>query len=118
MPQFFYKAKKGPKDIVSGYMSADSVADIVAKLALLGQVPFEIKPVQASEVKVSLVPGRQVLCSAQTPVMLAALTRQLADLLNAEAKETNGQNMWEARTWTDLPAGKQSLYRSSWHWKP
>ena len=38
--------------------------------------------------------------------------------MNDEAKYTNGENMWESRTWTALPTGKHSLYRTRWHWKP
>jgi adenylate cyclase len=46
------------------------------------------------------------------------ITKAVYDRLNDEAKLSKGQNMWESRTWTTLPVGKQDVYRSSWHWKP
>jgi len=46
------------------------------------------------------------------------VTSDVYENINDEAKYTNGQNMWESRSWTALPSGKQSLYRTGWHWKP
>ncbi len=46
------------------------------------------------------------------------ITKVVYDNMNSEAKFTNGQDMWESRNWSALPAGKQSIYRSKWHWKP
>lgn len=46
------------------------------------------------------------------------ITKTIYDNMDDVAKLTNNQNMWESRTWATLPAGKQNVYRSSWHWKP
>lgn len=46
------------------------------------------------------------------------ITADVYNYLLDEAKSTDGKNMWEPRSWTGLPSGKQSIYRSSWQWKP
>lgn len=83
MPQFFYKAKNGPNEISSGYMTADSVTDIVIKLSLSGQIPFEIKAVDESLNKISPRDLKVIINQSQQLDMLTHATRQLADLLNA-----------------------------------
>jgi len=83
MPQFSYKAKKGPQDLTSGFIEADTVTDAVIQLTKSGQTPLEVKP---------HIPVRPVLLrtekksGANLRVSQAALfqfTRQLADLLDA-----------------------------------
>lgn len=44
------------------------------------------------------------------------LTKPVYDALNGVAKTTNGQDMWERRTWTNGLVNP--IYRSSWTWKP
>ncbi len=46
------------------------------------------------------------------------ITKAVYENMNDSVKFTNDhQNVWEARTWSDLPETKRDLYRSSWHWK-
>lgn len=44
------------------------------------------------------------------------ITKSVYDSMLDKTKLTNGQNMWESRTWSKLPDGVQNIYRSSWHW--
>ena len=44
MPSFAYKAKKGPVEITSGVIQADTMNEAVSKLTNDGQMPIEIKP--------------------------------------------------------------------------
>jgi len=46
------------------------------------------------------------------------ITKAVYDGMHESVKTTEGKNMWEVCTWSDLPEGKRDLYRSSWHWKP
>jgi class 3 adenylate cyclase len=42
------------------------------------------------------------------------ITQRVYDKLSNEAKVSNGKDMWEARTWTDM--GGLTIYRSNWWW--
>jgi len=78
MPQFFYKAKKGPKDIVTGLIEAETIAEAVKKLTNAGQVPIDVK----LYLKVVLPQSEKNFKfeSKVSPVALFQFTRQLADL--------------------------------------
>lgn len=83
MPQFIYKAKKGPQDVVSGFIEADTIADAVAKLTNAGQMPIEVKPyVEAVTIlsRSGKPSGADLIVSK---IALFQFTRQLADLLEA-----------------------------------
>jgi len=43
------------------------------------------------------------------------ITKSVYDAMLDVAKFTNGENMWEARTWTAM--NDETIYRSSWRWK-
>ena len=43
------------------------------------------------------------------------ITHRVFDVMNAEAKLSNGKSMWEPRTWTAM--NNLSIYRSTWTWK-
>lgn len=53
------------------------------------------------------------LCSLSADYPTRITSDVYEKLLNS-AKETNGQTMWEARTWTDMG---RDIYRSSWTWR-
>lgn len=46
------------------------------------------------------------------------ITKAVYDRMRDEVKLSNGENMWEPRTWVALPEGKHDLYRSKFLWKP
>jgi class 3 adenylate cyclase len=55
------------------------------------------------------------MCSLREGVFASWITDTVYNALNAEAKTTNGQAMWEQRTWT---ARNINVYRSNWMWAP
>jgi len=81
MAQYSYKAKSGPKDIVSGFIEADTLNEAVTKLTNTGKMPIDVK----LQVKVVL-PVDLINTESKTKISQVALyqfTRQLADLLEA-----------------------------------
>jgi len=48
----------------------------------------------------------------------SCITKKVYDSMDDSVKLSNGTNMWESRTWSVLPTGLESVYRSSWHWQP
>ena len=58
------------------------------------------------------------LSTLREPPFNTYITKEIYGCMHDEAKYTNSKNMWEARTWSALPEGKQGIYRSKWHWKP
>ena len=81
MPQFSYKAKSGPKDVISGVIEADTVAEAVAKLTNAGQMPIDIQ-----QYTKAVLPANDKNAGSNIKVSQIALfqfTRQLADLLEA-----------------------------------
>ncbi len=81
MPKFFYKAKKGPKQIVNGVVEAETQAQALLKLESSGLYPMEIKEQHQKEKE------------RKTPLSrfehrvgyrdLAVFTRQISDLLGS-----------------------------------
>lgn len=55
------------------------------------------------------------LCSLREGAYSSWITDSVFDALSDEAKYSNGQSMWEKRTWT---ARNMTVYCSSWRWKP
>src|ERR1051325_2168679 len=45
------------------------------------------------------------------------ITPQVYNKLSDEAKKTDGKDMWQKTTWNEV-AGIDTVYRSSWTWKP
>ena len=81
MAQYIYKAKNGPKDVISGFIEADSIADAVNKLTNAGQVPIDVK----LQMKITLPSAEKNKVSVNkiSQQALFQFTRQLADLLEA-----------------------------------
>src|ERR1035441_850356 len=83
MPQFSYKAKSGPRDVISGFIEADTIAEAVSKLTDAGNIPVEVKPYEKLK---TVLPANDKNARSDSKVSQAALyqfTRQLADLLEA-----------------------------------
>lgn len=75
MPNYQYKAKSGPGQIMEGTMTADSPNAVIAKLSEQGLFPISVEEESKVKKGVSIKSGR----IAQRDVSL--FTRQLADLL-------------------------------------
>jgi general secretion pathway protein F len=83
MLQFSYKAKSGPRDLVSGFIEADTVADAVTKLIRNGQMPIEVRPYEKLTTPLPVNNKNVVRDIRISQAMLYQFTRQLADLLDA-----------------------------------
>ncbi len=79
MPQFVYKAKQGPRNIVTGHIQADTLGQAISKLIEAGQMPLEVTAQARSAVAVGF--ARQTF-KVPRPALFQ-FTRQLADLLDA-----------------------------------
>ncbi len=81
MPQFLYKAKNGPQDIISGIIEADTVSDAVTKLTNEGKMPLDVR----MYMKIVLPKDMKVVGSELkvSQTALFQFTRQLADLMEA-----------------------------------
>jgi len=81
MAHYIYKAKNGPKDVITGYIEADSLADAVRKLTTAGQMPIDVK----LYMKITLPPVEKNKGGVRkvSPQALFQFTRQLADLMEA-----------------------------------
>ncbi|RKH01750.1 adenylate/guanylate cyclase domain-containing protein [Corallococcus sp. CA053C] len=55
------------------------------------------------------------LCSLRDGVFASWITESVFSALHDTVKHTNGQAMWEQRTWTSR---NMTVYRSSWTWSP
>lgn len=95
MPQFAYKAKTSPTEIVSGVLQADNQAAAIAKIVQSGQTPLQVVLLEGAS---NQVPKPTPMTKSSTlksggkafdkPVRVPAaalfqFTRQLADLLDA-----------------------------------
>jgi len=83
MAQFSYKAKSGPKNLTSGLIEADTVAEAVFKLTNAGKIPVDVKPyekVSASSLSIDRNSRPENKVSQEA---LYQFTRQLADLMEA-----------------------------------
>ncbi len=84
MPDFVYKAKTGPSDVISGVIHAETQAEAVDKILRLGQTPLEI----TLQDKIIAAPVKSVATHAPKGVkvpskLLVIFIRQLADLVDA-----------------------------------
>jgi len=81
MAQFVYKAKKGPQDVTSGIIEAETITEAVTKLTNAGKIPIDVKLYMKINLSASdKSPGSDIKVSQ---VALFQFTRQLADLLEA-----------------------------------
>ena len=81
MAHFIYKAKNGPKDVISGFIEADSLADAVKKLTNAGQMPIDVKLYM--KITLPAIEKNKALSIKVSQVALFQFTRQLADLMEA-----------------------------------
>ena len=82
MPNFVYKAKRGPGDFVEGQMRAETQEEVIAKLDSLNLIPIKIEQSKTVAEK----PSRAVSASGFIKVkskMVDAFTWQLASLVRA-----------------------------------
>ncbi len=80
MPRFTYKAKQGPKKIVTGVIEAESEQAVVAKLGRMGFFPIAISKHTAENIDA----GKRIILFKRIKLHdLAVFTRQLADLLDS-----------------------------------
>ena len=82
MPQFFYKAKNGPRNIVTGHIQADTLAHAISKLIQASHIPIEVKPCEPVTALHS-VDKRPSQTLKVSRLALFQFTRQLTDLLEA-----------------------------------
>lgn len=57
------------------------------------------------------------LSSVRTSPHFSYITSDVYDMLNEEAKYSDGKDMWQKTVWSEV-AGVETVYRSSWTWKP
>jgi adenylate cyclase len=57
------------------------------------------------------------LSNLRTPPHYSYITPEVYSRLSADAKSTDGKNMWSEASWSEV-AGVSKVYRSSWTWKP
>ncbi|MCX5716141.1 MAG: type II secretion system inner membrane protein GspF [Candidatus Omnitrophica bacterium] len=80
MPRFFYKAKKGPQEIVEGRIDAETKAQALSKITGLGLFPVNIE--EEGETAAGIRSSLSFTFSGRVKTAdLALFTRQLADLL-------------------------------------
>ncbi len=97
MPQFVYKAKKGPSDVVQGFIEAATQEEAVDKLSDMGLLPVFVEeskgPVVQKEVPIPQQKTKEETPSAAKPKMnlfgriksseITIFSRQLSSLLKA-----------------------------------
>ena len=83
MAQFSFKAKSGPKEVTSGLIEADTIAEAVFKLTNSGQIPVDIKPYEKLTASPSPFDKNAKPENKVSQAALYQFTRQLADLLEA-----------------------------------
>jgi len=82
MPRFFYKAKRGPQEIVENWIDAESEPQALSKISALGLFPVSI----VQEGDISKSPKKDAFFKLFLKIKtidLAIFTRQLADLLDS-----------------------------------
>jgi len=89
MPQYKYRAKKGPEDIVEGTIEAQSEPEAIEKISELGYLPVRITLDEHPS-------GRQQAAASRKPIgrirsgEITIFSRQLASLLKAGVPILNG----------------------------
>lgn len=100
MPRFFYKAKKGPNEVVEGTMDAESESQALAKISAIGLFPISVK----NQDEISSFPGKGegayggIFFGRIKTSDLAVFTRQLADLLEAGLTILNALDVLSKQT--------------------
>ena len=81
MPRFFYKAKKGPDDVVDGHIEAETEYTAISKLSQMGYYPIKVEREDAGLQKRGFYPSFFI---GRVRVRdMAVFTHQLSDLLGS-----------------------------------
>ncbi|UCB57603.1 MAG: type II secretion system F family protein [Candidatus Omnitrophota bacterium] len=90
MAKFYYEAKRGPKELITGTVEAESQEAVVEKLNQMGYVPIRIKPADKGSFKIKLTqkaPQKRGTVSGLFKKVRARevtiLTEQLASLVKS-----------------------------------
>ncbi len=96
MPRFFYKAKKGPTDVIEGHIEAETEYTAISKLSQLGYYPIKVEKENAEFQAKGFYPshfvGRVRLRD------MAVFTHQLSDLLGSGLTLLNALNVLYEQT--------------------
>ena len=87
MAHFSYKAKTGPKHVLTGVVEADNLDKAVDKIIAFGYTPLEVKPSSGQPVAASsaiIIDDKGVLPSNIPPAVISVFIRELGDLLQAQ----------------------------------
>jgi general secretion pathway protein F len=97
MPRFFYKAKKGPREVMEGLIDAESESQALSKISALGLFPVSIKQEgEATEGIQDVFPFNFFVKVKVSD--LAVFTRQLADLLGSGLTIMNSLDILSKQT--------------------
>lgn len=81
MPKFFYKAKKGPAEIIEGHIDAETEYTAISKLSQLGYYPIKVEKENAEFAQRGFTPS---FFMGRVRVRdMAVFTHQLSDLLGS-----------------------------------
>ncbi len=85
MPQFQYRAKKGPEQLVDGVVEADNIDGAVAYILQLGYTPIDVKSGQSRDSAARLKSLHILPAGAKKipPLEVTWFTRYLCDLIDA-----------------------------------
>lgn len=97
MPRFFYKAKKGPRDVTEGIIDADSESQALSKIGALGLFPVFIKQEGKGTDAGRGASAARFLGRIKTSD-LSVFTRQLADLLESGMTIVNALDILSKQT--------------------
>lgn len=81
MPRFFYKAKKGPEEVIEGHIEAETEYTAISKLSQLGYYPIKVEKEDAEFARKGFYPS--FLAGRVRLRDMAVFTHQLSDLLGS-----------------------------------
>ena len=85
MPQFSYRAKKGPKEIVDGIIEAPNKEAVVTKLNQMGFVPISVREAAEKE-RMPVKPAVRSIYKRVRSKDIAIFTAQLASLIKSKVQ--------------------------------
>ncbi|KPK39572.1 MAG: hypothetical protein AMJ78_08280 [Omnitrophica WOR_2 bacterium SM23_29] len=96
MPRFFYKAKKGPTDVVEGHIEAETEYTAISKLSQLGYYPIKVEKEGAEFQGKGFYPSFFI---GRVRVRdMAVFTHQLSDLLGSGLTLLNALGIMSEQT--------------------
>jgi len=103
MPQFSYKAKKGPQNFIEGTIEADSLDRAIKNILQMGYTPIDVQSVRASKavLKDQKAKASKNFISIFKKVSSAEVTlfiRQISDLVDAKVPVINALRIVEKQT--------------------